>query len=154
MSKIKLDDSVPVIIDKLADGHEGARRTLLHITDLATTVDPSCQSGRMYLQYIDLMALYGEPLSQLHSEACAGELTKTLAMLRGVQLGILTKEELRGTIAGGIWERKANPDAVLQAVQEKVPGFGKPAAETPPIAPPAATKTKEWLDDFIFRSAN
>jgi hypothetical protein len=67
------------------------------------------------------MEVYDDEIWDLY-KMCGQDVVKTVACVRGSQMGIIPKEELHAAIKN---RAQLNSDDILAKVQEKLPGFGK-----------------------------
>lgn len=95
MSRINLDDQLSDVIVKMSEGNPGAATVLLGILEKAPTVDPANPfGGFMMLIHLDEYELYGPSIWVLYKDICGEHIGTTIAVLRAVQLGIITQAEL------------------------------------------------------------
>lgn len=126
MSRIELTDNGTTMLMKLAEGNPGALTVLMKILRDGNIIDPQAWSGNGGLAAIlslDEYEIYGGRIWCLHKDVCAEDSLKFVAVLRAVQLGIITREQLSHAVdnrGAGL-----DMDAVVTAVQTELKPFGK-----------------------------
>ena len=114
--------STPVdIIVKMADGNPGAARVMADMFNSAPKIDPSnVLGGYGPVLFLDTLGIYGHRVWMLYKDVCGEDLTKTLAALRAVQMGIASRSSLVSAIDG---KSSFNADEALKSVKSKLPAF-------------------------------
>jgi hypothetical protein len=124
MSRIELSDSMMTIVLKMVKGNPGATNVLMSMIKDGAKIDPqSALGGIGGVLALDTYGIYGPRIWMLYSDVCEKDLTKTIALLRAVQLGLLDESVLMH----GIDNRGQGLDvpALLAKVKEQLPEFGK-----------------------------
>lgn len=123
--RLELSDSVIDAVVKMSDGNPGAARVCMELLTEGKQIDPDAFLGGMgNLLSLDTLSLYGSSIWMLYKDVCGENLIKTCAVLRGHQLGYVS----RGDILHAINNRGdgLDPDVILAQVQERLPQFGQP----------------------------
>ena len=127
MSKSRLtkDDNVINIIAKMSEGNFGALQVLSKIFE-ANNIEPDKkQSGLEVATLLDKYEIYGYAIPVLYFDICKGDLGKTIAVIRAVELGffdqtILHTASYRQDYTGAAM---VPVDHLYQVVKEKNPRF-------------------------------
>jgi hypothetical protein len=134
MSKLSLSDTFMDIMVKLAEGNPGALSVIMELYKQTTTIDPAAGLGELhYLLFLDDMDLYGDRIWILFKYICGSDLVKTIAVLRGWQLGHVSKitiknavETIRNHDTSGVrLQSVLDVDEILAKVKADLPDFGK-----------------------------
>lgn len=105
--KIQLTDSVLGIVVKLAEGNPGAVNVCASILEKGDEIDPDNEMGGIgallsggigALLSLDALDLYGSKIWMLYKDVCNGKLVSMLAILRGYQLGYVTKDQIHHAV--------------------------------------------------------
>ena len=126
MSRIELTDNGMTMMLKLAEGNPGALTVLRKILRDGNIIDPQAWSGNGGLAAImnlDEYEIYGGRIWCLYKDVCDEDSLKFVAVLRAVQLGIITREQLNHAVdnrGAGL-----DMDAVVTAVKTELKLFGK-----------------------------
>lgn len=95
MSRIDLADSMMSIMMKMSDGNPGAASVLMQIMTKGKGIDPQSYGGSVStLLGLDTNEIYGSRIWMLYKDVCKENINKTIAMLRAVQLGFISKHVL------------------------------------------------------------
>jgi hypothetical protein len=119
--RIKLTDSVSDVLFKISDGNPGALTVLIEIVKQGATIDPHCGEPILQILHLDSLELYGSRIWMLYKDVCGQNLSKTLACIRGWQLGHIAKETLNYAIdnrGAGL-----DLDGLCKKVKEELPEF-------------------------------
>jgi len=104
----------------------------MQIMGKGAKIDPDAASPLLTLLSFDTLGIYGSRIWMLYKDVCKQDLTATLGMLRGWQLGFITKQQLIHAIDN--YGDGLDVEAVLAQVRERLPDFGRTedteAAET------------------------
>ena len=128
MERLDLKDSAMEMVGKLSNGNPGAATALFEMLTLGAKVDPdSFAAGFTGLLNLDSFGIYGTDIYVLYSDICERNVTKTLAVLRAVQLGLFDREILKNACSRQDYSGKAlvPVDELLAMVQNELPNFGK-----------------------------
>jgi len=135
MSRIELHHSVMDIFQALGEGNPGALRVCMELMQQSANIDPDSALGGMGpLLSLDTLEIYGPRIWMLYKDVCGEDLTLTIALLRGHQLGMLSSAELNHAIdnrGDGI-----DPATVLALVQEELPAFATQGAKDDEVQEP------------------
>ncbi len=116
-------DSFQDAVIKVAEGNPGAFRVTLDLLTRAGKIDPDDFFGGLgSLMMLDTLNIYGSKIWMLYKDVCREDLTKMVAMLRGVQLGFLEEEDLLSAINN--YGRGVDVEQILAQVQKELPNFG------------------------------
>ena len=128
--RIKLHMTMPDMFYAMSEGNPGALMVCMQMFKDGEAIDPhSFAGGLSPILSMDTHRIYGADIWMLYKDVCGEDLTKTLAVLRAVQLGIISEGDLRGAIANR--DHALDPDQLLAAVQERLPRFGVATTEVP-----------------------
>ena len=138
-TRLTLDDTVIVAILKLAGGNPGALRVCAEIMKRGMEIDPKDMGGFGALMSMDSLGIYGSRIWLLYEDVCRENLVKTIACLRGWQLGILPERDLQAAIDGD--RARVDTNMVLSMVKAQLKDFGGPehTQETPIPTPPRSS---------------
>lgn len=124
MSRIQLEDDMTATLIKMAEGNPGAATVLMGIIKDCEKIDPDSAFGGLgVILSLDTYGIYGPRIWMLYKDVCEQDLIKTLAVLRGVQLGLLDE----AILSNAIDNRGAGLDVndILDLVRKELPEFGK-----------------------------
>lgn len=124
--RLTLTDSLSTAVQKMFDGNIGAYNALVQIAEAAKTVDPQSAMGSFGpLLTLDGLGIYGPDIYVLWSDLCGRDATKTIAVLRGVQLGIVSGEILKSGCAQQDYSirKMIDVDDVYRQVKERLTEF-------------------------------
>ena len=119
--RIRLTDSVNDVLVKMSEGNPGGLTVLIEIVKHGATIDPDCGEPILQILHLDSLGLYGSRIWMLYKDVCNQNLSKTLACIRGWQLGHVASETLNHAI-----DNRCNGldlDAVCKKVKEDLPAF-------------------------------
>jgi len=156
MSKLELQDTVASVVMKLSEGNPGAATVCMTLFMNGAQIDPYAALGGLNpLLYLDELGLCGPDIWILHKYVCDGDLVRMMAVIRGFQLGLVTRGAVRRAVDDHKGEggprtvfvadpegtlKPLDPAAVLAKVREKLPKFGKKWPAANPPGPPAAAE--------------
>ena len=126
-TRIELTDTTFDAIYKLSEGNPGAATVCARMLQEGGAIDPDAfGNGLANLLSLDTHGIYGSRIWMLYKDACGESLIHTIAMLRAVQLELITEDALNHAIDN----RGDGLDVgiVLATVHERLPNFG-PATE-------------------------
>jgi len=119
------------LIKVLAGNNPGAMNVCVLILKVGDKIDPdSADGGVMPLLLLDTLEIYDTDIWLLYKDICGMDIVKMLAVLRACQMGGLadcTLESVKQSllfVSQGV-RVELDLDAILEAVQEKIPAFGK-----------------------------
>lgn len=121
-TKITLTDSGHDILFKMSEGIPGALTVCLKILKEGEQIDPDNMFGGFgVLLSLDDAGIYGSRIWMLYKDVCGQNLSKMLAVLRGWQLGLVSKERLHAAIENhGVG---LNIEEVVAGVAQQLPRF-------------------------------
>lgn len=94
--RIKFNDSTADIFHKMSCGNPGAVNVLIQLMKKGSEIDPqNVLGGFGYILQLDSIGIYGTDICVLHNDICDRDLTKTIAVLRSVQLGFFNGQILK-----------------------------------------------------------
>jgi hypothetical protein len=94
--RIGLTDTMVSAIAKLSDGNPGAGSALMTLSMDAERIDPQSFGGPLSpLLSFDSCGIYGTDIYVLWSDICNKDSSRTLAVLRAVQLGMFEERILK-----------------------------------------------------------
>lgn len=127
--RIGLQDDFKTIMVKLSEGNPRGLTVLMQLFNKAESVDPDSALGPLtYLIDLDSFGIYGSHIWMLYKDVCKEDIVNTMAVLRAVQLGILSSGKLKRAIEDS-YSKEPIIDLVeiLKKVQEQLPLFNKGA---------------------------
>lgn len=125
-TRIALNDSVKDIIIKMSDMNPGAIGVMMNIISDTESIDPDCLMGGIgVIMMLDNNQIYGSDIYVLHSDICGRNLSRMLAVLRAVQLGLFSGETLRDAASRQDYSgKKMVPvEEIALKVKERLPNF-------------------------------
>jgi hypothetical protein len=126
--RIGLNDTMMSAVAKLADGNPGAAQALMSLSINAAKIDPQSFGGALGpLLSFDSHGIYGTDIYILWSDICNKNASKTLAVLRAVQLGMFDERTLKDACSRQDYSgREMIPvDDLYEKVCEKLEDFDK-----------------------------
>lgn len=124
MSRIELADSTMSMILKMVEGNPGATTACLDLMSKSPAIDPDSAMGEFStILMLDTYEIYGPRIWMFYSDVCGRDCKKVIALIRAVQLGLMSLQTLQHAIdnrGDGI-----DHNSVLAMVQEQLPNFGK-----------------------------
>ena len=131
--RLKSQDTVPDVFAKLSEGYPGALTVCMGIFTQGATIDPdNFMVGMGPLLALDALGIYGASIWTLYKYFCGEDITKSLAVLRAWQLGVVSDAEIRLAIEAchaGDHSSGLNPETLLAQVRERLPMFGQGAPD-------------------------
>jgi len=121
--RIELTDSVINMLRKMAGGNPGAINVLSMLINEDIDKD-SAMGGVGNVLSLDTLNIYEDRIWVLFKDVCGENLEKMIAVLRGHQLGILTKHDIDGAISGN---GSINTDEILSSVKGQLKYWRSPA---------------------------
>ncbi len=121
MPRLKLTDSIPLAVAKLAQGQRGASIIILLIITYAQKIDPSNkQFAILYLLIFDNLEVFGNDIVTLYRKVCKKNLVQMLAILRAWHLAGISGAEVKRMIHT---ETGDNGPVLYHYVKTFVPDF-------------------------------
>jgi len=94
-TRLSLTDTPVTTIMKMSDGNPGACVVMTNLLSNGGNIDPQDFMGGLgNLLSLDSHGIYGSDIWGLFKYVCGEDLTKMVATLRAVQLGIIPEEDL------------------------------------------------------------
>lgn len=128
MAKERLtgNDNMVTMLTKMTDGNPGSMNALMQLMSSATEakkIDPENALGVFgYILTLDSSNVYGANIYLLFNDICRKQLVKFLAVIRGLQLGIVSRELIQDIESN---KNKINVDDIYTKVREQLPSFDK-----------------------------
>jgi hypothetical protein len=126
MTKLNSNDNEMSAVVKMASGNIGTGLALTGILKEAAIIDPDNELGGFgALLSLDIFGIYGTDIYVLYSDICKRSLPKTLACIRGAQLGIISSKILRDACSRQDYSglELLNPDDIYEKVRQQLPRF-------------------------------
>lgn len=127
-TRIELDDSLFIAIEKLAENNPGAIAAIAKMISGGPRIDPDCVWGPLGpLLALDMNGIYGPRIWVFYKDICECNVTIALALLRAVQLGFMAESELNDAIGTDTFRNgrmeQARIDEMIKKVKEYLPAF-------------------------------
>ncbi len=120
--RLTLEDTNMSAISKLSEEIPGAIKVCAEILNKGGDIDPdSALGGLGTLLLLDTFGIYGTRIWMLYKDVCKQDLTKMIAMLRAVQMGIINEDKLQYAINN--YGKGINVDDLYKKVRQKLPRF-------------------------------
>jgi hypothetical protein len=116
-----LNCSLKAIVIKLVGGNPGAVRVCCEIISKAEQIDPDSNLGLGALLSFDSYHIYDERIWMLFKDVCEGNVVKVIALLRAVQLGLLSISTLNHAIDN--YGEGLNINECIAKVRKQLPNF-------------------------------
>lgn len=121
MAKLKLEMHLNDALFALSEGVPGAITVMMDSLRYGDQIDPDNGFGVWgFMLNLDQMGIYGCRIWRLYKDVCGENLAKSIAMVRSVQMGILTAEELNSAIDG---KGRIDVDRTADLLKEQLPNF-------------------------------
>jgi hypothetical protein len=123
-----LDMPVMELVLKIAKGNPGAASVLGMLMKDNAKVDPDSMFAEMSTVFgLDNEEIYGPDIWVLYKDICGRNIVKVIAVMRAVQLGMLSPRDVKGAIAAPRSDMgsQLDTDAILKQVQGRLPAFGQ-----------------------------
>ena len=125
-NKLRLDMTGRESIMLMSDGSPGALNVLLELAKYNAEVDPDSVLGSMSTMCgMDESGIYGSDIWVLYKDLCGGNAVMLMALFRGVQLGLIRKENILHDMRCVHHMRKLDVQDVYNRVVEVLPNFNK-----------------------------
>ena len=126
MGKITLEDDFLTMFTKMAEGNIGGLTVLMALFKETGAIDPdSALAGLGPILMMDDMGIYGSHIWILYKYICKEDLRSMVAVIRAMQLGFVSEEEIKRAIAseerGGTFELDVS--SLVAQVEEQLPAF-------------------------------
>jgi len=121
MPRLKLDMNINDALFAMSEGNPGAINVLMDSVKRNQEIDPLNAMGPWGLVVnLDTIEVYGSRIWILYKDLCGQDLPLTTALVRAVQLGIISRETLDKAIDSG---EKIDIKATTGRVLEEIPEF-------------------------------
>lgn len=123
---ITLEDTFATAIMKVGKGNPGATVVLMGCAEKAATVDPDNLMGAFApILQLDSYGIYGSHIWILYKDICSENISKFIAILRAVQLGIISEFELHDGIGCQFNPNPMRMDVnrIVAEVKAELPNF-------------------------------
>lgn len=131
-ARVSLNDSVKDIVIKMSDMNPGAIGVMMNIMNDTESIDQDCLIGGFgVIMTLDTLQIYGSDIWVLYSDICGKSMSKMIAVLRAVQLGLFSGETLRDAASRQDYSgKKMVPvEEIALKVKERLPNFNLLYAE-------------------------
>lgn len=121
-TKINLTDSLGETLAKMSEGNPGACVVCLQMQEHGAKIDPDSVFGGLGPIFnLDSLNIYGPRIWMLYKDVCRGNLSRTIALLRAWQLGILPADKLQYAVDH--YGEGIDIEAICAQVVQKLPRF-------------------------------
>lgn len=120
-TRLELNDSMFSACAKLSEGNPGALTVLCRVMEIGNDIDPIGMGAFGFILMLDSFAIYGPRIWMLYKDVCKEDVIKTMAVVRGCQLGLISEDEMNVAIDGGTLDT----DQVLSMVRVRLGQFGE-----------------------------
>lgn len=136
-TRIDIEDTIMSAVLKLAEGNPGAITVLAEIIKYGACVDPDALFGQTSLAYslnLDSQHIYGSYIWVLYKNVCQENIVKFMAVLRAVQLGLISAEEVYYAILNQGICIQSSLEQISNKVKKRLPSFdSKPCLIKTPL---------------------
>jgi len=120
--RIQLEDTPISAMIKMVEGNPGAIRVCAELFEQSSKIDPDAAlEGMVPIFTLDTHGIYGSRIWMLYKDVCKGNLTKVIAVLRAVQLGLISERTLLHAIDN--YGEGLDINDAHRRVKEKLPKF-------------------------------
>ncbi len=122
--RLKLEDTTLDIITKMSDGNPGAMNVIMQI--ISSKVDgDSIFGGLGSILQLDSFGIYGSDIYVLNNDICGRDISRTIAVLRAVQLGFFDAATLADACSrqDRSGASMVPVEELYNKVKEQLPGF-------------------------------
>lgn len=132
MARIKIDTKMSDMFMVMSDGNPGALTALLELFQNTARVDPDNfmrEYGSILL--LDMFEIYGTDIYILWNDICDRDIVNTIALIRAVQMGIISIELLKDICSrrDGSGKSMINVDEVYSKVSGQLSNFNRKIEE-------------------------
>lgn len=121
-SRIKLEMTIQEVIFVMSEGNPGAVSVLAKLFKLGSLIDPDNLLGPLgAIMFLDTLQIYASRIWILYKDVCNCDVSHFVALLRSVQLGVITTESLLAGIA--TFGTGLNVEEIVRQVKDKLPRF-------------------------------
>jgi hypothetical protein len=120
--RIKYTDTMQDVIVNMSEGNPGAITVMIQMIKTAPKIDPQSALGPLGpLLNLDTLNIWGSRIWMFYKDVCNEDISKTIGILRGWQLGIISDSALNHAIDS--YGEGLDVDASLKVVCERLPDF-------------------------------
>ncbi len=116
--RIKLTDTLMDSVMKLTEGNPGALRVIMDIVKDGKEIDPYTEPFLLLLN-LDSYGIYGPRIWMFFKDVCKCNLSKTIAVLRAMQMGVVPAAIVNHAIDN--YGKGVDLDVVIAGVKDKLP---------------------------------
>jgi len=118
--KLKLDMNFNDALWTMSEGNPGAIGVMMDGFRYADDIDPEGMGGWGFLINLDAMGIYGSRIWCLYKDVCGESLSKSIGLVRSVQMGVIQAETLNAAIDG---KGSVHIERTLEKLKERLPSF-------------------------------
>jgi len=123
MSRIKLDDTFNEVMIKMAEGNPGGLTVMIQLMKNEAEIDPDCWLAPLgSILFMDTLGIYGSEIWILYKDICGEKLPVMIAILRAVQLGFYSQDDLIAAIKSH-GKIAVDIEGLAKKVKERLPAF-------------------------------
>jgi len=101
MSRLELEMSINDALFAMSEGNPGAIRVMMDGLQAVPTIDPeNLMGGWSFILNLDMLGIYGRRIWRLFKDLCGEDINSTVALVRSVQVGAISRETLDLAIDG------------------------------------------------------
>lgn len=120
MSRLKLDMHINDALFAMSEGNPGAIRVMMDGLEAANKADPEGMGVWGFILNLDMLEIYGQRIWRLFKDLCGENIVSSIALVRCVQMGIISKKTLDEAIDG---TGTLDIPATIAALKDKLPSF-------------------------------
>ena len=121
MAKIKLGMTTFDAIFTVSEGNAGALKVLTDSLQKSPEIDPENVFQELgFIINLDAFEIYGSNIWILYKDICRENLSKTIAMVRAIQLGVISRDNLFDALNGLHF---FDMQEVLDGVKQRLPSL-------------------------------
>lgn len=121
-TRLELTDTTQDVMVKMSEGNPGALSVCMQLLTETEKIDPDNPLGGLSgILALDTLGIYGADIWVLYKDVCGEEIIDTMAILRGFQLGFITRLQL----SQALQNRGSGIDIndILNQVKDQLPNF-------------------------------
>lgn len=124
MSRLKLEQSLPEAVLAMSEGYPGAMTVLMNSIEKSPSIDPDAAmlGGFSFLMNLDTFGIYGSDIWILYKDICRENLSHAIGLVRAVQCGCVSKNDLLEAIKAERGHR-LDVQSALVKLKETLPNF-------------------------------
>lgn len=113
-TRIELEDTPKSAVIKMSEGVIGAIEPLMSLFGLPPA------NGFHCVLMLDTYGIYGSDIYVLWNDICERKIWRLSALIRGAQLGVISREELKAATVRGRVELKLDVKSIYEEVQKRL----------------------------------